>query len=108
MIINHSSPTAPNRINKERATEMRGGFQYAAKANAVFQTDDLSTELIIGRVAKILAMKSLGQTHPDFIWRDKNDTDHTFTQDEFLQFFIDLDEYMEGKMIASWIKKAQL
>lgn len=108
MIIKHKSPTAPYRINTERAAEMRSGFLYGVKGNAVFQTDDFSIELIIGRVAKILAMKALGQTHPDFLWRDKNDTDHTFTQDEFLQFFIDLDEYMEGKMVASWAKKANL
>lgn len=107
MIINHSSPTAPKRINDNRVKQMRSGFYYAPLL-ATFQTDELSLDLILGRVAKILAMKSLGQTHPVFQWRDEGDVDHSFTQDEFLAFFIAIDAYMEGKIIESWQKKAAL
>lgn len=107
-VIEHKSPTAVTKINQERLQTMRSGFLYTGKQSAVFQTDTLSLDLVVGRVVKILAMKSLGQVHPDFVWRDKNDVDHVFTQDEFLQFFIALDEFMEGKIIESWTKKAGL
>lgn len=106
-VIRHASPTAPSRVNKERVQKMRSGFMWPVKG-ATFQTDEFSTELIVGRATKILAMKSLGLTHPTFMWRDIDDIDHMFTQDEFLQFFIDMDQFMEGSIIESWSKKAGL
>lgn len=104
-LIIHASPTATKKINDKRVKEIKGGFTYGANT---FQTDDVSLNLILGRVIKLLAMRSLGTPHVDFIWRDKDDNNVLFTEAEFISFFIALDEFVEGKMIASWTEKASL
>lgn len=108
MIISHKSPTAPKRINEERIQQIRGGFYYAPK-DATFQTDDLSTDLVLGQVITLLAIRSLGLPDPtDLEWRDRDDVIHPFTADEFMQFFLALNVFVKGKMIESWQKKAVL
>ena len=104
-LINHASPTASARITKERSTVIGGGFEWNG---ATYQTDPVSVSLISGRVAKILAKRSLSEELADFIWRSKDEVNHTVTPDDFLRFAISLDYFVEAKYVASWSKKASL
>lgn len=108
MIINHKSPSAPARINEERDAEIKAGMQWPAGSGIVYQTDPVSISLVTGRVGKILAYQARGETHPDFLWRAMDDTDHLFTPNDFLSFAIALDDFVEIKYIESWQKKAAL
>lgn len=107
MIISHKSPTAAPRINEERAKAIAGGFTWAPKT-ATFQTRPEDITLVSGRVGKINAKLALGEEVPDFLWRDIDDVNHSFTYQEFLRFAIEMDEWVEAQYIDSWIKKEAL
>tara|TARA_R110001583_G_scaffold34551_1_gene115852 strand:- start:4739 stop:5065 length:327 start_codon:yes stop_codon:yes gene_type:complete len=106
-LISHASPSAGRRINQERQAAIQGGFFWPAKSVA-FDTDPASRALITDRVAKILAKTTLGEAMPDFSWRASDNSDHSFSPTEFLQFAVALDDWVESKLIESWQKKASL
>lgn len=109
MIISHSSPSAPARIESERDAAITAGFEWPENSSVFYQTDPTSVGLVTGRVGKILAYKEVnGVDYPDFVWRDTTNTNNNFTAAEFLEFAMAMDSFVEEQYVISWTKKAAL
>lgn len=105
MKINHKAVSAKSQINELRDSEIRAGYLWN---DVLFDSDPKSLFLISGKVADILAKKALDVAVADFIWRSADNTNYTFTADEFLAFSSALTSFVEATYIKSWEQKAML
>ena len=99
MIITHSTPNRIQRANDFRDRKLEAGYLWGTH---VFQIDSTSQGMITGRASKILSVKSRGEVCPDFFWRAMDDSLVLFTQDEFLAFAEEVDDYVESVYQESW------
>lgn len=97
MIIQHKAKQPRLDALAERDRAIKAGFEWEGET---FQIDPGSQVLISGRVGKI---NTLGvENVPDFMWRTWDNTSHSFTASEFLEFAVAVDEYVESLYMKSW------
>lgn len=105
IIIEHKSPQASRRKKAERGRKLNAGMPWKAH---VFQVSRDDYALITGRAATLTALLNRGAvqpadteySHPAGVvklrWRSKANESVTFTVEEFLDFGIAVDAYIDG------------
>ena len=103
MNINHNSPKRSERKRKHRASKVDAGFLFTVNGTEYqFQTDPLARSNVTGRTAKITAQATFKIPVPDFQWRNEANDMVNFTAEQFLEFAIAMDEFVESQYQDSW------
>ena len=105
MQISHSRPAEVSlKLKKQqRIIAIDAGFDYEVDGVIhSFQTEPAARSNVTGRAAKRTAKRSLGQPVPDFQWRNTANVMVNFTGEQFLEFAIAMDEFVEQQYQNSW------
>ena len=103
MNISHKSPERSQRKAVFRELKVSAGFIFnVAGLDHSFQTDQLARANVTGRASKVTAKRSLGQVVPDFQWRSTANIMVDFTGEQFLEFAIAMDEFVELQYQDIW------
>ena len=96
MKITHHSPDRGKRIR-----EWVDSVPYKWN-NVPFQIDEASQQRIAARALQIMREDSQGKIPRDVRWRDANNDTYTFTPTEFLEFFDDIETFIEDRLLEAW------
>lgn len=101
MIINHQSPRARALVSRARDRQLRVGFPYRGSH---FSATTESRVAINSRVIRNMATDSQDMV----TWRTTMDTNHIFTPQDFADFQVEMDKWVESKYVSAWITKQPL
>ena len=114
MLLKHETPPAlvSQRKKKSRGLAIDSGMVWAGNT---WQTEDTDRVNVAGRASKLNSLVTLGRaglgdtSYVDsdgvvrpLVWRTLGNDNVSFTVQEFLEFAIAVDEFVENKYFESW------